>query len=98
MNSISIREWRDVAMAPLGQIVVDVRGLDSSLRSPILFALVDKLVSLRAKDQLLVVTDHEASGLGYQIDLRKETRGKFEFSCDQRSDGAWVAFIRPLKP
>ena len=53
---------------------------------------------LGAKDQLLVVTDYEPSGIGYQIDLRRETRGKFEFSYDQRSDGAWVAFIRPRKP
>jgi uncharacterized protein (DUF2249 family) len=97
IDSNSIHEWRDAGMAPRGQLVVDVRGLDVALRRPILFALVDKLVSLTAKDQLLVVTDHEPSGLGYQIDLRKETRGKFEFSYDQRSDGAWVAFIRPRK-
>ena len=45
-----------------------------------------------------MVTDYEPSGIGYQIDLRRETRGKFEFSYDQRSDGAWVAFIRPCKP
>ena len=63
-----------------------------------IFALVDTLVGLSAKDQLLVVTDYEPSGIGYQIDLRRETRGKFEFSYDQRSDGAWVAFIRPCKP
>jgi uncharacterized protein (DUF2249 family) len=59
--------------------------------------LVDKLVELGTQEQLMVITDHEPSGIGYQIDLRKETRGKFEFSYDQRSDGAWVAFIRPRK-
>lgn len=84
-------------MAPRGRLVVDVRNLDSALRRPILFALVDKLVELKTRDQMLVITDYEPSGIGYQIDLRKETRGKFEFSYDQRSDGAWVAFIRPRK-
>jgi uncharacterized protein (DUF2249 family) len=84
-------------MASRGRLVVDVRSLDSALRRPILFTLVDKLVQLNAQDQMLVITDYEPSGIGYQIDLRKETRGKFEFSYDQRSDGAWVAFIRPRK-
>jgi uncharacterized protein (DUF2249 family) len=84
-------------MASRGRLVVDVRSLDSALRRPILFVLVDKLVELGTQEQLMVITDHEPSGIGYQIDLRKETRGKFEFSYDQRSDGAWVAFIRPRK-
>jgi len=84
-------------VAPQGRLVVDIRGMDSALRRPILFALVDKLVELGAQDQLMVVTDYEPSGIGYQIDLRRETRGKFEFSYDQRSDGAWVAFVRPKK-
>lgn len=67
------------------------------MRRPLIFAVVDKLVELGAEDQLLIVTDHEPSGLGYQIDLRRETRGKFEFSYDTRSDGAWVALIRPRR-
>jgi len=84
-------------MPPRGRLVVDVRGMDSALRRPILFAIVDKMVDLGTMDQMLVITDYEPSGIGYQIDLRRETRGKFEFSYDQRSDGAWVAFIRPKK-
>ena len=61
------------------------------------FSLVDQFASLGLKDDLVLVTDHEPSGIGYQIDLRKETRGRFEFSYDQRSDGAWVAIITPRK-
>jgi uncharacterized protein (DUF2249 family) len=82
-------------MPQRGRLVVDVRSMDPALRRPILFALVDKLVELGAQDQMLVIADYEPSGIGYQIDLRRETRGKFEFSYEQRSDGAWVAFIRP---
>lgn len=77
--------------------MLDMRGFEPSLRRPILFALVDKMVEFDCADQLLLVTDHDPSGLGYQIDLRRETRGRFEFSCDRRSDGAYVAFIRPKK-
>jgi uncharacterized protein (DUF2249 family) len=78
-----------------GGLVVDLRGFDAKMRRPLVFALVDKFVELGCVDQLVLVTDHEPAGLGYQIDLRRETRGRFEFSYDRRSDGAWVALIRP---
>lgn len=78
-----------------GGLMVDLRGFEPSLRRPLVFTLVDKLVDLECSDQLVLITDHEPAGLGYQIDLRRETRGRFEFSYDRRSDGAWVALIRP---
>lgn len=77
----------------LGRLVVDLRAFDPAQRRAMTFALVDKFVELGLKDELVLVTDHEPSGIGYQIDLRKETRGRFEFAFDQRSDGAWVAII-----
>jgi hypothetical protein len=52
------------------------------------------LLEVDASDSLLVVTDYDPAGIGYQLDLRKETRGKFEYFFDQRLDGAWVALIR----
>jgi uncharacterized protein (DUF2249 family) len=75
--------------------VVDIRGFDPELRRAVVFGIVDKLVELGCGDQLILVCDHEPAGLGYQIDLRRETRGRFEFSYDRRSDGAWVALMRP---
>ena len=45
-------------------------------------------------DSLVVICDHEPAGLGYQLDLRKETMGRFEYFYDQSMDGAWVALIR----
>ena len=63
-----------------------------------IFTVVDKLVELASKDELLLVTDHEPSGIGYQIDLRRETRGRFEYTYSQRSDGAWVALICLKRP
>ena len=77
-----------------GTLVIDLRAFDPAQRRSMVFAVVDKLVDMDVQDQLMVVSDHDPSGLGYQIDLRRESRGKFEFSCQTRSDGAWVAFIR----
>lgn len=75
-------------------IVLDLRGCTPDIRRPLLFCIIDKLVELDAPDNLLVVTDYEPTGIGYQLDLRKETRGKFEYFYDQRLDGAWVTLIR----
>lgn len=76
-----------------GRLVVDLRSFDPSLRRTLIFGIVDKFVELGCTDDLMLVTDHEPSGIGFQIDLRRETRGKFEFDYSQRSDGAWVAMI-----
>ena len=59
-----------------------------------IFAVVDKLVDLGSSDDVVFVTDHDPSGIGYQIDLRRETRGRFEFTYRQRHDGAWTALVR----
>lgn len=75
-------------------LVVDIRGFDPALRRTLVFSLVDTFVTLGCDDALMLVCDHEPAGLGYQIDLRKESRGRFEFSYDKRSDGAWVAYLR----
>lgn len=78
-----------------GQIVVDIRNFTPALRRGFVFGLVDRLVQMGASDELVLICDHEPAGLGYQIDLRRETRGRFSFAYDQRSDGAWVAIITP---
>lgn len=83
-----------VAQTGVGGLVVDVRGFDPALRRALVFAILDKMVELGAEDQVVLVCDHEPAGLGYQIDLRRETRGRYEFSYDRRSDGAWVALLR----
>jgi len=83
-----------VASDSRGRLVVDVRSFDPEFRRAVLFGIVDKLVELGSRDQIIMITDHDPSGLGYQIDLRRESRGIFEFTCDVRSDGAWVALLK----
>jgi len=80
--------------ASRGNLVVDVRSFDPALRRAMIFAVVDKLVEFGSTDDIIIVSDHDPSGIGYQIDLRKETRGRFEFTYGQRTDGAWTALIR----
>lgn len=59
-----------------------------------MFTIVDKMLDMDCDDSLVVICDHEPAGLGYQLDLRKESKGRFEYFYDQRMDGAWVALIR----
>lgn len=79
--------------APAG-LVIDIRGLTPALRRGVVFAVMDRLLDADAVDPVVVICDHEPTGLGYQLDLRRETRGQYEFYYDQRHDGAWVALIR----
>ena len=65
----------------VGRLVLDIRNFDTSLRRNLIFSVVDKLVDMGCSDQLLIVTDHEPSGIGYQIDLRRETRGRATYSA-----------------
>lgn len=73
---------------------MDIRGLTPALRRPIVFTVIDKMLEIDCADSVVVICDHEPAGLGYQLELRKETKGQFEFFYDQRLDGAWVALIR----
>jgi uncharacterized protein (DUF2249 family) len=75
-------------------LTMDIRGLTPALRRPIVFTVIDKMLETECSDSLVVISDHEPAGLGYQLELRKETKGRFEFFYDQRLDGAWVALIR----
>ena len=75
-------------------LVSDVRGFNPGLRRPIVFTIVDKMLEMDCDDSLVVICDHEPAGLGYQLDLRRESKGRFEYFYDQRMDGAWVALIR----
>jgi uncharacterized protein (DUF2249 family) len=80
--------------SPSTGLVMDIRGLTPALRRPIVFTVVDKMLDIDCADSVVVICDHEPAGLGYQLELRKETKGQFEFFYDQRLDGAWVALIR----
>ena len=76
-------------------LIIDVRGFTPALRTPLLTCIIDQLIAAEACDTVMVISDSQPAGLGYQLELRRESRGKVEFTYDQRHDGAWVAIIRP---
>jgi uncharacterized protein (DUF2249 family) len=93
-NEHSEEVWRVFANG-ISELKIDLRGVDAAIRRTLVFSILDKLVELGASEEVVLVCDHEPAGLGYQIDLRRETRGLYEFSYNQRGDGAFVAFLRP---
>lgn len=78
------------------RLVVDIRALTPALRRPLIMNVVDHLLNAGATETIVCICDHEPAGLGYQLELRRETRGRVSFSYDQRLDGAWVALISLL--
>lgn len=78
------------------RLVMDIRALTPALRRPLILATVDQLLSLSATETVVVICDSEPAGLGYQMELRRETRGRVSYSYDQRLDGAWVALVTLL--
>lgn len=81
-----------------GELLVDLRGFEPSLCKEVVFTLVDKFVELATPESIVFVCDHDPEGLGYQVDLRRRTRGRFTYRASQRSDGAWAAVFEPLSP
>jgi len=77
-----------------GQVVLDIRGTTSSIQSRVCLGVIDAMVSLDVRDDLIIVADYELTALSYELDLRHQTRGLFEYSCEQRSDGAWACRVR----
>lgn len=75
-------------------LIIDIRGVEPDIRRSLVFGVIDKLIEIGADRELMIVSDHEQTGLGYQIDLRKETRGRYEFDFRERADGAHVALLR----
>lgn len=75
------------------RLVVDIRALTPNLRRPLIMTMVDHLLDAGSTETIVVISDHEPAGLGYQLELRRETRGRVGFSYDQRLDGAWVALV-----
>lgn len=80
--------------APNSQVVLDIRAAASGTRNAFVFAVVDRVLDVDSPDDVVIICDHDLSSLCYQLDLRAESRGRFDFETSQRRDGAWVAIIR----
>ena len=77
------------------EIILDISSASPQLRRPLIDGVVAGLLGSGATDTVSIIYDHEPVGLGYELELRRETRGRFDFSAVQRSDGCWVARLTP---
>jgi hypothetical protein len=85
-----------VARSDGALVLVDVRRFTPALVRRFLTAMLDELVSMDARDDVIIICDYEPSGLAFQLDLRRQTRGLFHYECSRRKDGAWIETIRRL--
>lgn len=77
------------------EIVLDVRCSSAEAQKEIVLCVLDRMIELDVRDSLIVITGHDPSGMGYTVDLRKQSRGMFHLTCDERSDGSFTAhFVR----
>ncbi len=77
------------------QVVLDITSATPALRRPLIDAVLRESMASGLPDVLTIIYDHEPVGLGYELELRKDTRGKFEFAATQRNDGCWLARLTP---
>ena len=75
-------------------ILLDIRATTPSLQQRVCLVVVDALVAADIREDIVLVADYELTGLTYELDLRHETRGLFEYSAERRSDGAWACLLR----
>ena len=73
------------------EVTLDVSEASASIRRPLIDAAIRAVMDTPGDDTLLIVYDHEPVGLGYELELRRETRGRFDFTAKRRTDGCWVA-------
>ncbi len=82
-------------MARRPQVTLDITAASPAFRRPLIDAVLRESIASGLTDVLNIVYDHEPVGLGYELELRKDTRGKFDFDASQRSDGCWLARLTP---
>jgi uncharacterized protein (DUF2249 family) len=75
-------------------LTIDVRSLLPSHRHPVIFAILERLGEIRAPQVLQVVSDHKPVGLPMELEMRDETKGRYDFSAGQREDGDWLNKIK----
>jgi uncharacterized protein (DUF2249 family) len=75
-------------------LTIDVRPLLPSHRHPVVFSILERLDKIGAPQDLLVISDHKPVGLPMELEMREETKGRYDFSAEQREDDTWLARIK----
>ena len=79
------------------EVTLDVSEASAAIRRPLIDAAIRASMDSLGGDAILIVYDHEPVGLGYELELRRETRGRFDFTATRRTDGCWVARLSPRR-
>lgn len=75
-------------------VVFDVRALIPSYRHTLILSVLEQMGQLSPQTPLWIVNDHNPQGLGFELEMRPETRDRFEFDSEAQPDGSWLAKIR----
>lgn len=74
-------------------VIFDVRALIPSYRHQLIFSVLGQIGDLSPQTPLWIVNDHNPQGLGFELEMRPETREKYDFESDPQPDGSWIAKI-----
>lgn len=75
-------------------LTVNVRPLMPSHHHPVIFAILEKLSEIGAPQVLLVISDHKPVGLPMELEMREQTKRRYDFSTEQQEDGTWLSRIK----
>ncbi|MDO8692451.1 MAG: DUF2249 domain-containing protein [Dehalococcoidia bacterium] len=75
-------------------VIFDVRALIPSHRHPLVFSVLEQLAQLSPQTPLWIVNDHNPQGLGFELDMRPETRDRYDFESESQPDGSWLAKMK----
>ena len=74
-------------------VTIDVRSLIPSYRHPVILAILGKLREIRAPEALQVVSDHKPVGLPMELEMREQTKGRYDLSYEEQEGGVWLIRI-----
>ena len=77
-------------------VVFDVRALIPSYRHPLIFSVLEQISQMSPQTPLWIVNDHSPQGLEFELEMRPETKGRYDFESQLQPDGTWIAKIKRI--
>ncbi len=75
-------------------VVLDVRALIPSYRHTLIFSVLEQISQMSPQTPLSIVNDHNPQGLAFELEMRPETKGRYDFESQPQPDGSWTAKIK----
>lgn len=74
-------------------VILDVRALIPSHRHSLIFTVLEQISQMSPQTPLAIVNDHNPQGLAFELEMRPETKGRYDFESQPQPDGSWIAKI-----